>query len=345
MTAATRTVRWGVVSTGNIAHSVTGDLLLVEDSAVTAVSSRTRDRARAFADEFDIPTAYGSFTELIDDPGVDVVYVATPHAQHPPIVRAALEAGKPVLVEKSMTTSLADTEALVELARDRGVFLLEAMWTRFTPLIVKLRELIADGAIGDVRSVTADLGFPMARDPEHRLWDPRRGGGATLDLMVYPVAFAQMILGQPSSSTVAGSVNDDGIDVEAGLLLEYDGGARAFLDSSMIAAQPGAATIVGTRGRIEIPPRFHHPQVIRHIRAPRRGEEHLEVHESESEGRGYVPMLRAVARAVREGRTECPEMPLDDSVAVMRTLQATLDALGVVYPEPEPVLAHGGVVA
>jgi predicted dehydrogenase len=344
MAASTaQTVRWGVVATGNIARTVTGELRRLEDSTVTAVSSRVLQRAEAFAAEFDIPTAYDAFTDLIADPEVDVVYVATPHAQHPPIVRAALEAGKPVLVEKSMTTSLADTEDLVALARARGVFLMEAMWTRFTPLIVRTRQLIADGAIGLVRSVSADLGFPMARDPEHRLWDPRQGGGATLDLLVYPAAFAQMILGDPATVAVTGSLSD-GVDTEAGLLLGYEDGARAFLDSSMIAAQPGAALIVGTEGRIEIPPRFHHPTLIRHVSAPRRGEEHVEEYRSDPEGRGYVPMLRAVAQAVREGRAECPEMPLADSVAVMRVLQSTLDGLDLAYPEPDPVVAHGHAV-
>lgn len=343
--SSTQTIRWGVVSTGAIAHLVTDDLRLLEDSAITAVSSRYQDRARAFADAYGIPAAYDSFVDLIADPDVDIVYVATPHAQHPPIVRAAIEAGKAVLVEKTMTTSLSDTVALVDLARDRNVFLMEAMWTRFNPMIVRTRQLIADGAIGQVRAVTADLGFVMPRDPEHRLWDPRQGGGATLDLMVYPAAFAQMILGEPTSLTAVGSMNVDGIDTEAGLLLGWEDGARAFLDASMIAAQPGAAVITGTEGRIEIPPRFHHPDLIRHVRSAGRGDQRTEVHEQQQEGRGYVPMLRAVAQAVREERPECPEMSLSDSVGVMRILQQTLDALGVSYPDPDPVIAHGGVDA
>src|SRR5690625_4080763 len=159
-----------------------GDLLLLEGSEITAVSSRTTARARTFADDFGIPSAYDAFTDLIAAPDVDVVYVATPHAQHPQIVEAALDAGKPVLVEKSMTTSLADTVALVERARERGVFLMEAMWTRFNPTIVHARRIIAEGGIGTVRSVHAELGFVMPPDPAHRLWDPHQGGGATLDL-------------------------------------------------------------------------------------------------------------------------------------------------------------------
>lgn len=340
--STTGSVGWGIVSTGKIAHLIADDLRILENSTITAVSSRVLDRAEAFAERFDVAAAYHSFIDLINDPAVDIVYVGTPHAQHVPIVRAAIEAGKPVLVEKTMTTALPDTMDLVDLSRRRGVFLMEAMWTRFTPMIVKARELVANGAIGRVRSVTADLGFVMARDPRHRLWDPRQGGGATLDLMVYPVAFAQMILGEPTAMSVAGSVHDDGIDTEAGLLLTYDDGARAFLDASMIAAAPGAAMIVGTEGRIEIPPRFHHPELIRHVRATGRADQQTEVYQQQHEGRGYVPMLRAVAQAVREGQAECPEMLLDDSVSVMRILQKTLDDLGVIYPEPDPVIADAG---
>lgn len=333
-----RAIGWGVVSTGNIARSVTGDINLLEGSRLVAVSSRSLPRAQAFADEFGAMRAYESVTALVDDPDVDVVYVATPHAQHVPVVRAAIDAGKAVLCEKALTTSLDDTTELASYAKSKGVFCMEAMWTRFTPLVQKAVELLATGAIGTVRSVSADLGFIAPADPTHRLWDPAQGGGALLDVGIYPVAFAHMVLGAPSAVTVAGALNDDGVDTEAGLQLSWDDGARAHLDASLISPLPGGAVIVGTTGRIEIPPRFHHPERMIHVYAPERGEQIPTVYEQRHEGRGYVPMLRAVAAAVRDGQTECAPMPLSDSVEIMRTLQTALDQLGVVYPAPDPVV-------
>lgn len=332
-----RPIGWGVVSTGNIAHTVTGDLNLLEDSKLAAVSSRSLDRAQAFADEFGVARAYDFVAGLLDDPEVDVVYVATPHAQHPPVVRAAIDAGKAVLCEKALTTSLDDTIEMVHHAKSKGVFCMEAMWTRFTPLVRKTVELVASGAIGEVRSVSADLGFIAPADRSHRLWDPAQGGGALLDVGIYPVAFAHMVLGAPSTVTVAGALNSDGVDAEAGLQLSWDDGARAHLDASLVSPLPGGAVIVGTTGRIEIPPRFHHPERMIHVSAPARGEQESTVYEQKHEGRGYVPMLRAVAAAVREGRTERDEMPLQESVEIMRTLQTALDRLGVEYPAPNPV--------
>ncbi len=336
-TADDRTIRWGIVSTGTIARLIAADLALLEHSEIAAVSSRSTERAHAFAAEFGVTRAYPSVEALLADPDVDVVHVATPHAQHGPVVRSALEAGKAVLVEKTFTTSLAETEDLVATARDRGVFCMEAMWTRFAPLIVQARAMVADGEIGEVRSVTAELGFVAPDDRRHRLWDPALGGGALLDVGVYPVAFAQMMLGAPQTVTAEGALTPDGVDAEAGLLLGWADGARAHLDATLRSPLAGAATIVGTTGRIEIPPRFHHPNRMLHVRAPRRGVETSTLHEAAAEGRGYVPMLRAVAQAVREGRTECAEMPLSDTVEIMRVLQSAIDQLGVSYPEPAAV--------
>ncbi|NEE03186.1 Gfo/Idh/MocA family protein [Phytoactinopolyspora halotolerans] len=330
-------IGWGIVATGGIARTVAGDLRLLENTRLAAVSSRDADRARAFADEFGVERAYDSVKDLVNDDGVDVVYVASPHPQHAYAVRLALEAGKAVLCEKAFTHSLAETEALVELARARGVFCMEAMWTRFNPLIVRARRMIAEGVIGEVRSITAELGFAAPVDPAHRLWNPALGGGALLDVGVYPVAFAQMVLGAPAQVSAVGTLTELGVDAEAGLLLSWPGGPRAHLEATLTAPIAGAASIVGTLGRLEIAPRFHHPAQVVHVDAPERGVERREAFDHTPEGRGYVPMLRAVAQAVREGRTECAEMPLNDTVEVMRVLDEALTQLGVEYPEPAPV--------
>jgi predicted dehydrogenase len=333
MTRADQPIRWGIVSTGDIAHTMAGELRLLPDAELAAVSSRSLRRARAFADDFGVWRAYGSVDDLLADDEVDVVYVATPHAQHAGIVRAAFDARRSVLCEKALTTSLADTQDLVRRARNSGVFFMEAMWTRFTPLVVKVREIVADGGIGEVRTVAADLGFVASPDRKRRLWDPRLGGGALLDLGVYPVGFAQMLLGEPDTLSVHGWVNHDGVDAEAGLLLGWPGGARALLDVSLRAPLHGAATIVGTAGRLHLPPRFHHPTRLRHTKA----DGSVDIYEHEQEGRGYLPMLRAVHECLRHGRTESEVMPLDDTIVVMRILDRALRELGVTYPEPEPV--------
>jgi len=318
----TESVRWGVVAPGGIADVVTSDLLRVRGAEVLAVSSRAHERAKQFAEKHGIPRAYGGTEDLLADPDVDVVYVATPHAQHHAVTKAALLAGKHVLCEKAFTLTLADAQELVDLARERNLFLMEAMWTRFNPLIRRVKALIAEGAIGDVRAVHADFGFTASYDPEHRLWNPALGGGALLDLGVYPVSFAHMVLGEPESITVHGSLAPSGVDADAALLLAYEGGAHALLTCSLISTPGVTAAIVGSGGRIEIPEPFYNPAAI----VVNGVEERAEL-----EGYGYTPQLTEVTQRVAAGYTESPEMTLDDTLAVMRTLTTALGALGVNY--------------
>ena len=327
-------VRWGIVATGGIAHTLAAEMLLVEDARIVAVSSRVRQRAQAFADEFGIPRAYGSYPELLADDDVDVVYVATPHAQHAEIVGAALDARKAVLCEKAFTTSLADTQRLAQKARDLRVFCMEAMWTRFAPLIVELRRMVADGGIGEVRGISADLGFPARPDAKPRLWEPALGGGALLDVGIYPVAFAQMLLGSPQTLAAHGTLTADGVDAEAALLLGWAGGAYAQLEASFLAWTANTARVVGSAGRIDVPARFHQPRRLIHTRS----DGSVQVYEDEPVGRGYVPMLRAVQQCLRDGRTETEQMPLSDSISVMAILDDALRALGVSYPAPAPAV-------
>lgn len=318
--------RWGFVATGNIAGTVARDLALVDDGVRLAVASRSASRARAFADEHGFERAYGSYDELFADDDVDVVYVATPHAQHHTVVRAALEAGKPVLVEKAFTVSLAASRDLVGLARERELFCMEAMWTRFLPIVARLRDLVAEGAIGQVRSLRADLGFVRQFDPADRLWDPAQGGGALLDLGVYPVSFAQMLLGDPSSVAVAGALGPGDVDTGAGLLLGFPGGEVAQLMCSMTSAVEGSAQLVGTLGRIDVGPRFHHPETL----VVHREGADPEVVEAPPVGRGYAHQLMEVQRALAAGETESPLMPLDDTLSVMAVLDHALETLGAV---------------
>ncbi len=324
-----RTIRWGVVGPGRIAESVVPDFAHVEGAELVAVASRSEERARAFADRFGIARAYGGYGGLLGDDDVDALYVATPHPQHEAIALAALAAGKAVLVEKSFTATVAGTERVIEAAHREQVFAMEAMWTRFQPVVVRIRELIADGAIGEVRQVQADLGVDRPYDPTDRLFDLAQGGGAMLDLGVYVVSLAQHFLGDPSSVSVSGSLAPTGADVEAGLLLGYEDGRAASLLMSLRNPTPGAARLHGTQGWIEIHPRFHHPKAFT---LHRTGHE-PERFELPPLGVGYSHELIEVTQCLREGRTESVVMPLADTLAVQRVLNDACEQLGVFHHE------------
>ena len=323
-----REIRWGVVGPGRIAQSVMGDFAHVEGARPVAVASRSADRAEAFAQQHGLERAYGSYAELFADPDVDAVYVATPHGQHHAVATQALRAGKPVLLEKPVTCSAAAARDLVGVARESGTFLMEAMWTRFQPTVVALRELLADGAIGDVRTVTADLGFRAPFDPENRMWDPAKGGGALLDLGVYPVSFAQMLLGAPSTVQVTGALASTGVDAEAALLLGWPGGQQALLSVTIVATPPSSARIVGTHGWIDLDPPTYRPS---RLRVHRDGADEPEVVELPGAGSGYVEQFAHVQQCLAQGLTESPVMPLDDTLAVMDVLDAALEHLGAVH--------------
>jgi predicted dehydrogenase len=324
-----QTVRWGIVGPGRIASLVIKDFPYVAGAEAVAVASRSIDRAQTFATEHGLTRAYGSYAEIMADDGVDVIYIATPHPQHHAIALAAIAAGKAALVEKTFAATVAGAEEVIAAARQRQVFVMEAMWTRFQPAIVAARALIDDGAIGEVRQLQADLGVDRPYNPADRLFDPAQGGGAMLDLGVYVVSFAQYFLGTPDRVEVSGSLAPTGVDAEAGLLLGYDDGRVATLLISLKHHTPGAARIQGTKGWIEVPPRFHHPhRILLH----RRGQE-PEMISRPPLGAGYSHELLEVTERVRAGRIESAIMPLQDTLAVQRILNEACEKLGVHHSE------------
>jgi predicted dehydrogenase len=247
---------------------------------------------------------------------------------------AALRAGKALLVEKAFTATTAGAAEVVDLARGTGVFVMEAMWTRFLPAVVALRELVADGAIGEVRSVQADLGVAREYDPTDRLFDLALGGGALLDLGVYVVSFAQMLLGTPERVVAAGSLFPSGADAEASLLLDYGDGRAATLTTSLRNALPGQARVFGTTGWIDVLPRFHHPETIVLHRV---GTDPETITRSPL-GAGYAHELIEVTECVRAGRAESSVMPLADTLAVQTLLGEAAEQIGVRHAEDAAVL-------
>jgi predicted dehydrogenase len=326
-------IRWGIVGPGRIAEKVVGDFAVVDGARAVAVASRSIDRAQAFAAQHGVDRAYGSYAEIMADPDVDALYVATPHPQHHPIAVAALRAGKALLVEKAFTATAAGAAEIVDLARGSGVFVMEAMWTRFQPAVVAMRELVSDGAIGEVRSVQADLGVVREYDPSDRLFDLALGGGALLDVGVYVVSFAQMLLGAPERVVAAGSLFPSGADAEASLLLDYGDGRTATLMTSLRNALPGQARVFGTTGWIDVLPRFHHPTtIVLH----REGAE-PETITRRPLGAGYAHELIEVNECLRAGHSESAVMPLADTLAVQTILDEAAEQLGVRHAE-DPAL-------
>ncbi|MGH3391161.1 MAG: Gfo/Idh/MocA family protein [Actinomadura sp.] len=317
-------IRWGILGTGWIARVFTEDLLRLPGHVVAAVGSRAPHTAEAFARRHGIERAYGSYERLAADDEVDVVYVATPHNHHLAHASLCLEAGRAVLVEKPFTTNAADAERLIALARDRGLFAMEAMWTRFNPVIERLRTLVAEGAIGEVTSIYADFGFASPYDPAHRHWSPDLAGGALLDLGVYPLYFAWMLLGAPDSIQATAAPAPTGVDANTGILLGYASGAIALLHCGLMAASPVTATVTGTKGRIEVATPFFRPDTM----TVHRTDTEPETFTIDVPGNGYTYQAEEVARRLRAGELESPAMPLDETLAIHGDLDTIMAQLG-----------------
>ncbi|HEY3001774.1 MAG TPA: Gfo/Idh/MocA family oxidoreductase [Kribbellaceae bacterium] len=321
-------VRWGILATGWVAGRFTEDLRLLDECEVVAVGSRTLAAAEAFASRHDIPRAYGSWAALAADPDVDVVYVATPHAAHRQAALTCIDAGKAVLVEKPVTLDAGSAQELVTAARRRGTFLMEAMWMRCLPVVRRVARLIADGAIGAVTSVRADFGLPGPFDPAHRLRDPALGGGATLDLGIYPVTLAHLALGMPDTVQAVATRTPEGVDENTGILLGYPSGAVATLSCGFVGETPCTAAISGTLGRIDLPSPFYRPdRFTLHGTgaAPAVVEEPIR-------GWGYHFEAAEVNRCLRAGLGESPLVPASTSVAVLSILDQIRARIGVTYP-------------
>lgn len=312
------TTRWGIAGTGAMAEAFVADFVHVPDAQVVAVGSRTAERARTFATEHDIVQP-GTYDDLVVA-DVDVVYIATPHPQHHSLALAAVEAGKAVLVEKAFTATLAETRRVVDLARAREIFCMEAMWTRFQPAVLAARSLVADGVVGEVIAVQADLGAYRAYDPEHRLFAPELGGGAILDLGVYPVSIAQHFLGTPDTVTASGTRYPNGVDASAVISMQYADGRGASVACSLTTETPGRAVVWGTGGSIEIAPRFHHPTRL----VLRRNGGEAQILDFAVTGRGYAHEIDEVGRCLAAGLTESATMPLADTVDVQWVMEEAL---------------------
>jgi predicted dehydrogenase len=325
----TDTIRWGVIGTGKIAAAFTGDLAFLDDAAVVAVGSRAQSTAEEFADRFGIAARHASYEALVADPDVDAVYVSTPHPGHHAAALLAIGAGKAVLVEKPFTLNVSEADALISAARSSGTFLMEAMWTRFLPHMRRVRELLATGVLGDIRTVTADHGQRfLPPDPTSRLYDPELGGGALLDLGIYPVSFASYVLGTPERVTAVSDPTTTGVDAQTSIVLQYAGGRHAVLTTTLGAATANVATIVGTEGRIEVDRTWYQPTSF--TMTLESGQ--VERFEEPRVGHGLRFEAAEVGRCLREGRLESDVMPLGETRSIMATLDEIRAQIGLRYP-------------
>ncbi|MBF0815121.1 Gfo/Idh/MocA family oxidoreductase [Microbacterium paludicola] len=321
-------LRWGILATGGIAHAFASDLRTAGLDLV-AVGSRSQASADAFAAEFAIPRAHGSYEDLAADPDVDIIYVSTPHPMHAENARLALEAGKHALVEKSFTVNRVEAQGLRDLAADKGLLVMEAMWTRYLPHMVRVREIIDAGTLGEIRTVFADHTQKITDDPSHRLNALPLGGGALLDLGIYPISFVWDILGAPTTVQAAARLGDTGADAEVATLMTHASGALSTTVSSSRGSGPNTAHIVGTEARIDIDRVWYSPTSFT-VTAP--DGSILERYASHVEGRGMQYQALAAERFVAEGTLEGRELPIDESVAIMGTLDDIRRQIGVSYP-------------
>jgi predicted dehydrogenase len=321
-------IGWGILATGGIAGAFTKDLALA-GRTVAAVGSRTQESADAFGNKYGIPHRHGSYEALVADPDVDIVYISTPHSHHAAAALLALEAGKHVLVEKPFTLDAAEAREVTELAAEKGLLVLEAMWTRFLPHMIRVHEILDAGTIGDVRTVLADHNQDVPKDLEGRMYRPDLGGGALLDLGVYPVSFAVDILGGPTTVRAVAAFTETGVDRQTAIVMAHSEGRQSVLHAALDTRGPNRASVLGTLGRIELDTVWYSPTSFTVYDA---AGEVVERYESRIEGRGMQFQALEAERLIRAGETASPRLSPAESVLIMDVLDDIRREIGLVYP-------------
>ena len=318
---------WGILGPGGIAQAFAKDLTFIEGHTIGAVGSRSIANAQSFAKTFG-GTAYGSYEELVADSDIDAIYVATPHPAHHDNVILALNAGKPVLCEKPFAVNAQQAQAMVDAAAKNKVALMEAMWARFLPHYAKVREIVASGVLGPILSIHADHGQRLADQGIARLVDPQLAGGALLDLGIYPISFAHMILGNPSSITSTAVMTDRGVDAQTSMIFSYDNGAQAVLTTTMIEQTPCRAVVAGLHGWLEIDRTFYNPASMRVILNDGSVTEYPNAYV----GHGLREQAESFKQIVQSGAVESKDLTWKDTVDIMKSMDTVRSQIGLKYP-------------
>jgi predicted dehydrogenase len=319
--------KWGILGPGGIARAFATDSQRLDGHAIAAVGSRTLSNAQEFVQTFG-GTAYGSYDELVADPNVDAIYVATPHPAHKDSVITALNAGKPVLCEKPFAVNATEAQEMVAAAQKNNVALMEAMWARFLPHYAQVREIIASGVLGKIVTVHADHGQRLADQNIPRLVEPSLAGGALLDLGIYPVSFAHMVLGNPTKITSSGVLTDKGVDAQTSMIFDYADGAQAILNTTMIEQTPCRAVVAGVDGWLEIDRTFYNPTSMRVILL----DGSVTEYPNNYAGHGLREQAEAFKRLVQSGQTQSDILNWKDTVDIMQTLDTVRSQIGLRYP-------------
>lgn len=320
--------RWGILATGGIAQAFSADLQLLKGHTVCAVGSRTLSKAANFIKDIQGATAYGSYEELVNDAGVDAIYVASPLPFHKAHTLLTLNANKPVLCEKPFSTTAVEAQGMVDAAKKNNVALLEGMWTRYLPHIAQLREILATGVLGEIQTIEADHGQRLADQNMPRLVDPSLAGGALLDLGIYPISFAHLVLGSPTKITASAVMTDRGVDAQTSVIFDYANGAQAILNTTIIVQTPCRAVISGLLGRLEIDRTFYNPAAMRVILFDGTVTEYPNTYL----GHGLREQAVELARVVGAGQLESPLMPWSQTIAVMKSMDTIREQIGLRFP-------------
>lgn len=321
-------IRWGILGTGGIARAFATALAQTPGALLAAVGSRSIDSARAFGSDFGEPAAFGSYQELAEAPGVDIVYIGTPHPMHAHNAMMALHGGKAVLCEKPFTMNLREAAQVVALAREKNLFLMEAMWTRFMPALAEVRRIVASGEIGKVQQVHADFGFAATQDPQHRVNKRELGGGALLDLGIYPLSISCALLGPVASVQAQAFLSDGGIDHTTGFAMKHESGAMSLCSCSLRARSPCELTVSGSLGSVRMDAMFHLAKSV----TVNTADGNVRTIPTPFLGNGYVHEAIEAGRCLREGLIESPHMLHEETLAQMRLLDTIRAQIGLHYP-------------
>ncbi|MFT4033656.1 MAG: Gfo/Idh/MocA family oxidoreductase [Siphonobacter sp.] len=324
-------MNWGILAPGHIARKFAEDLQYVPEAKLAAVGSRSMDRAIAFAEEFGVEKAYGSYEELVQDPNVGVIYIASPHSEHYEHTMLCLNAGKPVLCEKAFAFNTRQVKKMTAAAREKGLFLMEAIWTRFHPAIQQTLDIIQSGQIGKIVHIQADFGFKAEYDTTTRLFNRDLAGGSLYDIGLYPLFISKLLLGIPSEIRAVGTLTETGVDMNCTMALNYGDGATASLFSTFAAQTDTTCTIYGTSGQLFIQSRFHETTGL--TLYP--GDGMPESISTERKGWGYSYEAEHVQECIRQGLIESPLLPHSFSIELMESLEEVRHQLGVWYPGDE----------
>ena len=322
-------IKWGILSTGKIAHKFAEDLIRVESAELQAVGSRNLKKAQEFAQRFDVPNAFGSYDELAEFDDIDVVYIGSPHSLHIQHSILCLKNNKHVLCEKPMGINQQEVHKMIQVAQDNQRFLMEAMWTRFFPFFESMSEIVDSGEIGDIKFIEADFGFSFDFDASHRLFDPSLGGGALLDVGIYPVFIAIFLLGKPKEIRSLMSPTQSGVDETITIQMSWQNGIIANLIASVGMDTRCEAKIVGTRKTIHIPRRWHEADRILIME----GEQIFKEIGFTRTCRGYLYEIHEVNRCISEGRLTSSKMPLELSLLISEVLDEIRTLVDLRYPQ------------